>query len=359
MKKCISLIVMLALVVTMLAGCGAAPVAPAATPAEVAPAPEEAEVDIASIADPVERLKAMIAAAGWPAKPIELVCCNGVGGGSDQMSRAVANSVNALDVGITINVNNRTGSSGMIGASYVGARPEDEYLLLTQNGAEFGNWLSFPDFGVSKDKFKPVSIVAIDTACLVVRADSEFMTMADLVDYAKENPGKVIFGGSNSNLSLDAIMYNRMVKQAEIVTEFVPYEGGGDVNTALLGGHITAAWQNPSEIAAFVDSGDFRVLAMGSETRHDDYPDVPTAIEQGYSELYFSLYRGVLAPGSLPDEYIAILALAIEIGSQSEAFQNEYIKANTLTYVYCGPEEMAGEMDYYENLFKDIIAENK
>jgi len=361
MKRSISIIIVLALAVTLLAGCGsvakpsaAAPTV-ASTDAEMK-APSKDAVDISAIEDPVERLKAMIDTTGWPKKPIELVCCNGVGGGSDQMARAVANAVNALNVGITINVTNRTGSSGMIGASYVAARPEDEYLLLTQNGGEWGNWLSYPDFGVSKENFKALAIVAIDTACLVVRADSEFNTMEDLIAYAKDNPGKVIFGGSNSNLSLDAIMYNRMVKQADIVTEFVPYEGGGDVNTALLGGHITAAWQNPSEIAAFVESGDFRCIAMGSDQRHDDYPDVPTAIEQGYPELFFSLYRGVLAPANMPDEYIDILALAIEIGSQSESFQSEYIKANTLDYCFYGPEDMYAQMDYYEELFEDIIA---
>lgn len=336
MKKIIALFVSMILVVSLLSSFGS-----------FAFAAEEATA---------EQLKDMIAQAGWPTKPIELVCCNGVGGGSDQMARAVANAVNALDVGFNINVTNRKGSSGMIGAAYVAARPEDHNLLLTQNGGEWGNWLSFPDFGVSKDKFKAVAIVAIDTACLVVRSDSDFHTMDDLVEYAKENPGKVIFGGSNSNLSLDAIMYDRMIKQTGIVTEFVPYEGGGDVNTALLGNHITAAWQNPSEIAAYVASGDFRCIAMGSETRHSDYPDVPTAIEQGYPDCFFSLYRGVLAPAGLPDEYIDILALAIEIGCQSDSFQNDYIKANTLTYHFCGPEEMYEQMDYYEALFEDIIA---
>lgn len=214
-------------------------------------------------------------------------------------------------------------------------------------------------FGVSKEKFKPVAIVAIDTACLVVRSDSGFETMDDLVNYSLEHPGEIVFGGTNSNLSMDAIMYDRMVEQTGMQTEFVPFEGGGDVSTALLGGHITAAWQNPSEVAAYIESGDFRCIAMGSETRHEDYPDIPTAIEQGYPDVYFSLYRGVLAPENMPDEYIDILALAIEIGSQSETFQHDYIDANTVTYYFGGPEEMAEEMDYYEALFEEIIAESE
>ena len=159
-----------------------------------------------------------------------------------------------------------------------------------------------------------MAIVAIDTACLVVRSDSGFETMDDLVNYSLETPRRDSLRRDHSNLSMDAIMYDRMVEQTGMQTEFVPFEGGGDVSTALLGGHITAAWQNPSEVAAYIESGDFRCIAMGSETRHEDYPDIPTAIEQGYPDVYFSLYRGVLAPENMPDEYIDILALAIEIG---------------------------------------------
>ncbi len=354
MKKLIVCLLSVLVLLSLFAGCGTD------EPGEVTPGETGKEdADFESIEDPMDRLKAMIEAAGWPDGSIEFVVCNGVGGGSDQMARAVANCVNALDVGFNINVNNRTGSSGMIGAAYVAARPDDTSLLLAQNGGEFGNWISFPDFGVSKEKFKPVAIVAIDTACLVVRSDSGFETMDDLVNYSLEHPGEIVFGGTNSNLSMDAIMYDRMVEQTGMQTEFVPFEGGGDVSTALLGGHITAAWQNPSEVAAYIESGDFRCIAMGSETRHEDYPDIPTAIEQGYPDVYFSLYRGVLAPENMPDEYIDILALAIEIGSQSETFQHDYIDANTVTYYFGGPEEMAEEMDYYEALFEEIIAESE
>ena len=315
MKKLIVCLLSVLVLLSLFAGCGTD------EPGEVTPGETGKEdADFESIEDPLERLKAMIEAAGWPDGSIEFVVCNGVGGGSDQMARAVANCVNALDVGFNINVNNRTGSSGMIGAAY---------------------------------------IVAIDTACLVVRSDSGFETMDDLVNYSLEHPGEIVFGGTNSNLSMDAIMYDRMVEQTGMQTEFVPFEGGGDVSTALLGGHITAAWQNPSEVAAYIESGDFRCIAMGSETRHEDYPDIPTAIEQGYPDVYFSLYRGVLAPENMPDEYIDILALAIEIGSQSETFQHDYIDANTVTYYFGGPEEMAEEMDYYEALFEEIIAESE
>ena len=357
MKKLIVCLFSALMLLSLLAGCGTEPAEE--PPVDTASSEIGEASDFESIEDPLERLKAMIEDAEWPDSSIEFVVCNGVGGGSDQMARAVANCVNALDVGFNINVNNRTGSSGMIGAAYVAARPDDPNLLLAQNGGEFGNWISFPDFGVSKDKFKPVAIVAVDTACLVVRSDSEFETMDDIVNYAIEHPGDIIFGGTNSNLSMDAIMYDRMVEQTGMQTEFVPYEGGGDVSTALLGGHITAAWQNPSEVAAYIESGDFRCIAMGSETRHEDYPDIPTAIEQGYPDVYFSLYRGVLAPQNMPDEYIDILSLAIEIGSQSEEFQRDYIDANTVTYHFGGPEEMAEEMDYYEALFENIIAESE
>ena len=243
------------------------------------------------------------------------------------MSRAVANAVNGLGkLGQPIVVVNKTGSNGLIGASYVASRPKDQYLLMTQNGGEWGNWLTLPEFKVGRDSFKPVAMVCWDCSILTVRSDSPFHTMDDIIGYSKQNAGKIVFGGTSSGLSQDAILY-RMMVEAGLKAEFVPFDGGGDVSIALLGGHITASWGNPSEVEEYLKSGDLRAIALAAEKRHMSFPNIPTTAEQGYPNVLFSFYRGVLAPKEMPDENIKKLAAVIEEAWKTDAFQNNYLKA--------------------------------
>ena len=139
---------------------------------------------------------------------------------------------------------------------------------------------------------------------LVVRQDSEFKTLKDLLDYAKEHPGVVTAGGSGSSSAneLGTMMLN---KAAGIKITYIPFSGSGAATPALLGGHVGALMTYSTMAVQYKDK--FRPLAIMSEERMSVLPDVPTFKELGY-DIVEGAYRGVAAPPGTPDDRVQYLA---------------------------------------------------
>src|SRR5690606_21435831 len=133
---------------------------------------------------------------------------------------------------------------------------------------------------------------------IVVRADSPYKTLQDLIDDAKKNPGKVTFSGSGKGTA-NHLAQVRFDKMAGIKTTYVAFAGTGPSNTALLAGQPSAAWGYAPSAAAIGDQA--RILAVAMEERHPKYPDVPTFKELGF-DLVSGAYRGIAVPKSTPED---------------------------------------------------------
>ncbi len=140
-------------------------------------------------------------------------------------------------------------------------------------------------------------IVAIDDLMLSVRTESPFKTIDDFVKAAREKPSVLTVGGTGTNTE-DHIFPYLFEQAAKIKVKYVPFNSGGEVTTALMGGHIDAAVENPNEIVAQIEAKKARNLAVASRKRLADAADVPTFSERGY-EFFWEQLRGVVGPADM------------------------------------------------------------
>ncbi|SDH26534.1 Tripartite-type tricarboxylate transporter, receptor component TctC [Alteribacillus persepolensis] len=259
----------------------------------------------------------------YPERDIRGVIQWGEGGATDNISRTLA-PLAEEELGGTLVMENREGASGATGAQYVYDQPADGYTLLF--GAENPNGL-YQVLGISErdylSDFQPVSIIGQSYAGIVVNKDSEFDTLEELADYASDNPGDITMGTSGEG-GLPYVASAML--SAELGTEFnqVPYDGDGPLATALLSEEIDATVLAVSAAQEYVDSGDFKMLAVINDERLESVPDAP-ALTEAYPEfekyLPWGPFQGVFAHKDTPDAIIDKLTEAFAAAQEDEQFQ--------------------------------------
>ena len=220
------------------------------------------------------------------------------GGGSDQSGRALADGLERATGG-TISVENIQGGSGAIGYSeFLGMHGDGSKLLATET-AMMALALT-QDVRFSYKDFTPIFKAGDDFAILVTRPDSGYETGMDLVDAAR---GASILVGVSGATSLDEILFSLIEGDQQVEFDRVPYESGGEVLAALLGGHIEAGLLNPSEVLGQLQSGDLKALCALAYERYEaaELADIPTGLEQGLN-VAFAQFRAVIAAGGIDDE---------------------------------------------------------
>ncbi|OWT54754.1 Bug family tripartite tricarboxylate transporter substrate binding protein [Candidimonas nitroreducens] len=277
-----------------------------------------------------------ISAWAWePVKPIQLIVGFSAGGGTDLIARALA--IGAKEVmPQPIVVVNRPGASGVIAAEKVAHAAPDGYTLLVAGGSEstsLPNYQQVP-YTLSKD-FRPIIHVIRLRTMLAVKADSKIHTFADLVAYAKANPGKLMYGTSGVG-SLTHSMMLLVNRAAGIDTRHVPYKGDADVMTALLSGQVQIALGSPDQMKPWIDSGKMRPLTLSSNDRYPGLPNVPTLKELGY-DIYLENMKGIVAPAGLPDDVYAYLNQHLHQAMQTQAFKTAVARSNFEVLYMDGP----------------------
>lgn len=289
-------------------------------------------------------------ADNYPQKNIEIICPYSAGGGSDLASRSMAEGFNEIFSKITTIVTNKTGGNGQIGGTYALGKKSDPYTLLSANSGDIGGWM---DAQVDYFDFQPIGIFAYDVNVLMVRADSPFQSLQDLVEGAKGDPRSVVFGGTIIG-STDQILCQMLIEQAGITSEYVPFEGGNEVLSALLGGHITASWSNPAEAVAQIEAGKLRALAVASEVRLETLPEIPTTVESGYEDLTFAQFRGMMIGKDVDPAITAKLSDAILQVTKTEKFR-QFAKSKHWVINYKTPEEMKEVIEEQDAIVRRIL----
>lgn len=267
-------------------------------------------------------------ASSWkPDKPVELVVQSAAGGGSDIFARNMAKVLaEEKIVTVPINVVNKPGGSGAIAYSYLRQKKGDPHLIATATGS----YITTPVLGhspVSYKDFTNVAVLCVEDYVGVVRADSSYKSLKDLIAAAKQKPNSIRVGGTGPAGS-DAIIRNRVEKAAKVQLNYIVFQSGGEVNAALLGGSVDFASPNPSEATQLVKAGRLRPLAMFSPQRLDNWKDVPTAREQGI-DVTLEQFRGVVAAGGLTKEQSLFWQNAMVKMFQSPGFK-KYLEDNGL-----------------------------
>jgi tripartite-type tricarboxylate transporter receptor subunit TctC len=256
----------------------------------------------------VARLSAQEA---WPTRPIKIVVPYPAGGPTDVLARLVADRLSP-PLGQPIIVENRPGGAGgTVGAKVVsGAEPDGYTLLISQVGALTISPSIYQgaDADIAKS-FAPVALVAVSPQILAVTPSLPVTSVAELIAYAKQHPGKVNFGSAGVG-SQPHVLGELLKLVADIKLTHIPYRGSAPAITDLLGGQIQMMFDTPVVLLSHIQAGRLRALAITSSARSAQLPDVPTMIESGLPRLQASLWSGMLAPAGTPVAVVARLNAA-------------------------------------------------
>ena len=259
-------------------------------------------------------LTALAASAGaqqFPSRPISLVVPYAAGGNVDVSARALqAGLGNAL--GVPIVIENRPGGGGTIAGQYVArAAPDGHTLLVGSNGPVMLGPMTMPNPPYRwQDAFAPVSTLAVATNTLVVRTTLPVKTVAELVDYARANPGKLTVAISTI-ASSNHFMGELFKLKAGIAWTEVHYRGNSPAVTDLIAGTTDVGLLQLIDTAPHLKAGTLRALAILGAERAPSLPDVPTIAEAGYPDVQGITFNGVFAPRATPRPTVERLSLVV------------------------------------------------
>jgi len=237
------------------------------------------------------------AAAAYPTKSVDYIIPFGPGGESDITARLQQPFFKQM-FGQDLVVSYKPGGGGAVGWAELNKHPGDGHTIMGVNLPHIVLQPAEKNVGYKTEDLTVVYWFHFTPDAIVVKADSPYKTLQDLIDDAKKNPGKVTFSGSGKGTA-NHLAQVRFDKMAGIKTTYVAFAGTGPSNTALLGGQTSAAWGYTTSAASLGDQA--RVLAVAMEERHPSFPDAPTFKELGY-DLVSGAYRGIAVPNSTPED---------------------------------------------------------
>ena len=246
------------------------------------------------------------AADAWPTKPIRLVVPFPPGGGTDAIARDIANQLSTT-LGWSFVTDNRPGSGGNIGVDAVAKAPADGYAIVlgqTSNLAINPTLYSRLPYDPVRD-LTPIALVASAPLVFVVKADSPYKNLADLVAAAKAKPGSLNFA-SPGNGTVTHLTGELLQKEAGVQFTHVPYKGSSTALTDLLGGRVQIYASSVPTLLGHIKSGQLRAIVVTSAQRDANLPQVPTVAET-YKGFEAVTWFGFLGPAGMPQPVVAKL----------------------------------------------------
>ena len=280
---------------------------------------------------------AAVAQAKYPQRPVEVVVPYAPGGGTDNLMRMITGIIDEHKWSpVPLTVNNRAGGSGAVGYNYLINKKGDSNVVAGATPMVVSGKIEGRLPGDHRDAMTMLMIVAIDELMLSVRSESPYKTIDDFVKAARAKSGGLTVGGT-ATFTEDHIFTHLFEQAAKLKVKYVPFNSGGEVTTALMGGHIDAGVMNPNEIVAQIEAGKARNLAVAAKKRLTDAPDVPTFAERGY-DFYWEQMRGVVGPANMTPEAVKWWQETLKKVTDTDKWKKDYIKRNLLT-----PTQWTGE----------------
>jgi tripartite-type tricarboxylate transporter receptor subunit TctC len=291
----------------------------------------------------------------FPSRPIRLVVPYPAGGPTDVLARLVGGKLSAM-LGQSVIVENRPGGAGgTVGAKAVSSSEPDGYtLLISQVGALTISPSIYQAGDVSK-AFAPVALVAVSPQLLTVTPSLPVASVAELVAFAKINPGKVNFGsaGVGSQPHVLGELF-KLVTGATLT--HVPYRGSAPAITDLLAGSIQMMFDTPVVMLPHIQAGKLRALAITSPARSPQLAEVPTMIELGLPRLQANLWSGLLAPIGTPPDVVAKLNATFNAGMSTPEMRESLRKLGAEPLAM-SPAEFGGFLAAETRKWSAVVAE--
>ena len=293
-------------------------------------------------------------AQSFPSRPITLVIPFAPGGSTSIVGRGIADKMSEL-LGEKVVVDNRPGAGGTVGTKAVAKSEPDGYtLVLGYTGTLAIGPSLYKNVGYDPRKdFAPIGLIGNAPNSLVVHPSFPAKTVAELIAYAKANPGKVNFGSAGAGTA-SHITGEYFARSAGITLVHIPYKGTGPALTDLLGGHIPMAFAPIPASHPNVSAGKLRALAVTSAARSGLLPDVPTMAEAGLSDFDASLYYGLAAPAGTPRPVIDKLNKVLREALASDEVRRQ-LGADGTDITPGTPEDYAAFIDKDEKKWSQLV----
>jgi tripartite-type tricarboxylate transporter receptor subunit TctC len=280
----------------------------------------------------------------YPGKPITWVCPYAAGGNADSRSRQVAKAMSAI-LGQPIIIDNKAGAGGNIGTEVIARAKPDGYTIGMGNFAPLAvNHALFKklNFDPAND-IVPIGLIEKGPLILMVRNDSPYKSVKDIVAAAKANPGKLSYasGGIGGSHHLSGAL---LENAAGIDLIHAPYKSGAAGATDLMGGQVQMMFEQMYSAMPAIKGGRLRALAITSKTRSPLLPDLPTMAEQGFPAIEVLNWQGLVAPKGISPELVKTLNAAL-----NKALQDPEVKEKILSQ---GNEMGGGTPEVFAALIK-------
>jgi tripartite-type tricarboxylate transporter receptor subunit TctC len=295
------------------------------------------------------------AQATYPDKPVRIIVPFSPGGGTDLVARTLGVGL-AQALGVSVLIENKPGAGTVIGTDLVAKSAPDGYTLLIATFANAVNPSLLPKLPYASDTaFAPIVLIGRSPNVLVVRAESPFKSVRELIAAARAQPKKYTFAsqGNGTSAHLAGELFKNLAK---VELTHVPYKGSGPALTDLLGGQVDMSFATSSAVGALLDSGKLRALGVTTTERSPALVQVPTIAESGVPGYAAESWYGLVAPAGTPPEVIDLLNAA----AKKAVLQNSFRKrvADEGLVISAGtPAELGAYVRAQEARWRKVVKE--
>lgn len=274
-------------------------------------------------------------AEDYPSKPITFIIPYSTGGMGDITGRLLSKPMGDY-LGQPVIVKNIPGAGGSVGLSALAKAKPDGYTIGNSASAAITTALQLRELPYDLESFDFLGSYAEQECVLCSSLDAPWDTFEELIEYAKQNPNIVVVGETGTG---PTTVLNKIAAEEGTTWRILPFKGGGEGSSAILGGHIdllATGTGTPADLAA--RAGKLKILVVLSKGHLDNLPDIENLQDKGYN-FYFLLSRHMLAPAGLPDSIRQKLEDAIRIATEDPEFIDSINKLNMMPKFYSGSED--------------------
>jgi tripartite-type tricarboxylate transporter receptor subunit TctC len=280
------------------------------------------------------------ARAEYPERPIQVIVPWSAGGGTDATGRMIA-KIMQDELGVPVNVVNRTGGGGVVGHQAIASAKPDGYTIgIVTVEIAMMHWIGLTE--LSYKDYTPIALYNADPAGVSVNIDSKYNDVGALLADAKANPGSMKASGTGQggiwHLALAGMLVEAGLDSNAI--GWVPSQGAAPAFADLAAGGIEAVTASVVEARALMEAGKVKVLAVMNDTRLDAFPDIPTLTEAGGPDWKTAAWRTVAGPKGLPADVQAKLAATVEKVYNSQEFK-DFMAGRGFGMIWGGPDDLA------------------
>ena len=271
-------------------------------------------------------------AQAYPSKPVRMIVGFPAGGPADLFGRVLAQAMGA-NLGQQIVVDNRSGVGGVLGMEAVAKALPDGYVLGLNNQGS----VAFAPFALSNMPYDPQKDLALITTIVkvpevvVVHPSVPVNSLAELIAYAKANPGKVNFGSAGAG-GITHLAVELLKVEAKVDLVHVPYKGAAPAVNDLLGGQVQMGVFDVPVVLPHIKAGKLKALAVTSAKRAPSLPEVPTTGELGYPKVISDNWYGLVAPAATPPDVLKRIHAAAIAALQSPALLEQFAKVSGIAF---------------------------